>query len=155
MKLEQLGPDQAEALLPLVREYHAFEGIDMPESVRRRTLERLLDDPRLGAVWAVVEQGQWVGYAALTFGYSIEFRGRDAFIDEIFIREDHRGRGIGTRVLELVKGHAARLGAGALHLEADRNNRPARKAYARAGFQPRGRFSLMSIRLASPGDAEE
>ena len=31
--------------------------------------------------------GKAVGYAAVTFGYSLEFGGRDAFLDEFFLSE--------------------------------------------------------------------
>ena len=40
-----------------------------------------------------------VGYLVLTLGYSLEYGGRDAFIDEVYIRSSYRGRGIGTAAL--------------------------------------------------------
>lgn len=147
MKLELLGEAHLEALLPYVAEYHAFEGIDMSGEARRGAVGRLLADPRLGEILAIAEDGPWVGYIALTYGYSIEFQGRDAFIDELFIRAPFRGRGLGPRVLEAVKARAAAAGIGALHLEVDRTNHTARAVYGRLGFEARDRFSLMSVRL--------
>ena len=147
MNLEPLGEDRLEALLPLVREYHAFQGIHMPEADRRRAVQGLLADPALGVVWAIRMEDAWIGYIALTFGYSIEMRGRDAFIDELFVRELYRGRGIGTRVLEETRIRAPALGLRALHLEVDRRNRAARALYAKCGFALRDRFSLMTLRL--------
>lgn len=136
-----------EVLLPFVAEYHAFEGIHMPDAARRAAVAPLLADDRLGSVWAISEDQRWIGYVALTWGYSIEMRGRDAFVDELFIREPHRGRGTGTRVLEEIKAHAAALGVTALHLEVDRGNSVARRFYAELGFESRDRFHLMTARL--------
>ncbi len=41
--------------------------------------------------------GTAAGYAALTFGFSLEVGGRDAFIDELFLIEAARGKGRYTR----------------------------------------------------------
>lgn len=154
MKLEPLKAAQLGDLLPFVTEYHAFEGIDMPEAARRAAVAGLLSDPRLGEILAVVEDGAWVGYIALTYGYSIEFQGRDAFVDEFFIRAPHRGRGLGSRALEAVKTRLAGVGVRVLHLEVARDNAVARAAYSRLGFQARDRFSLMSVELEGQGPAE-
>jgi acetyltransferase (GNAT) family protein len=43
-----------------------------------------------------------IGRAALTFRYSLEFHARDAILDELFISEQHRGRGAGKRALRFV-----------------------------------------------------
>lgn len=147
MNLEPLGGDHLDDVLPLIREYHAFEGIHMPETARRRTVARLLGSPELGSIWALDTADGWIGYLVLTYGFSIEFQGRDAFIDEFFIRSPHRGRGLGTQALAQVKNRAAELGLVALHLEVARDNRAARRLYGGLGFEPRDRFSLMSLKL--------
>lgn len=152
MSLEPLGEDDLDDLLPFVREYHAFEGVYMPDAARRGAVGRLLADPGLGSIWAIgVESGR-VGYIALTYGYSIEFRGRDAFIDEFFIREPWRRRGIGSATLARIKSRAGELGLKALHLEVARSNRHARSLYGSLGFELRERFSLMSLKLDGESD---
>jgi GNAT superfamily N-acetyltransferase len=50
-----------------------------------------------------------VGYIVLTFGYSLEYLGRDAFIDEFYLRESYRGRRWGRRTLESSRRQAAPL----------------------------------------------
>lgn len=147
MNLEPLGGDHLDDLLPFVQEYHAFEGIHMPETARRRAVARLLGAPELGSIWALDTADGWIGYLVLTYGFSIEFRGRDAFIDEFFIRPPHRGRGLGTRALAQVKDRAVELGLVAVHLEVARGNHAARKLYGGLGFELRDRFSLMSLKL--------
>ncbi|HEX7036974.1 MAG TPA: GNAT family N-acetyltransferase [Pseudomonadales bacterium] len=141
------GPADEAALLPLVRAYHAFEEVELTDAQRRRALGPLLaPDSSFGRIWLVRSAGRTVGYAALCFGYSIEFAGRDAFLDELFIEEAARGRGIGRAVLELVQQQCAALGIGALHLEVARDNVRARRLYEALGFDGRERFHLMSWR---------
>ena len=144
------GESQLEALLPLVRGYHEFEHVTMSDAERAAAVTPLLQPgSSLGRIWLVCSGGEAIGYAALTFGYSIEFRGRDAFVDELFLVEKARGRGMGSAVLEFIKQEAAALGIVALHLEVARDNRRARRVYERWGFEPREQFHLMSCYLTA------
>jgi hypothetical protein len=43
-----------------------------------------------------------MGYVGLTLGYSLEFEGRDAFIDELYFQEPFHGQGIGAKALAWV-----------------------------------------------------
>jgi ribosomal protein S18 acetylase RimI-like enzyme len=138
-------------LLRLVEEFHAFEHVEQSDAIRRAALRPLLADPNLGRVWFIEHAGSAVGYVAVCFGYSIEFRGRDAFVDEVFISEAHRGRGIGGAALRELGREVEALGLKALHLEVDRDNAAARRLYESAGFRLRERYCLMSWRLPGSG----
>jgi ribosomal protein S18 acetylase RimI-like enzyme len=79
-------------------------------------------------------EGPVVGYVVLTFGFSIEYGGRDCFIDELYVVPDARGQGIGTAALEFATEEARKLGIKALHLEVMRGNNGALELYRRHGF---------------------
>jgi len=152
--LEIADLSHLEILLPLVRAYHAFEQVDMTDAERTAALEPLLQESQApGRIWLVRQRGAVLGYAALCFGYSIEFRGRDAFVDELFILEQARGLGLGSLVLGLLKAEAARLGIVALHLEVARSNAKARMFYEKWGFRARERYFLMSCDISGAGVA--
>lgn len=149
-KLLLADESQLEVLLPLVRGYHEFEHVTISDAERAAAVAPLLQqDSSLGRIWLLRSGREAVGYAALIFGYSIEFRGRDAFVDELFLVEKARGQGIGSAVLEFVKREAATLGIVVLHLELARDNRRGRRVYERWGFEPREQFHLMSCYLTS------
>lgn len=133
-------------LLPFVRHYHAFEAIERSDDERRASLAPLLGENPFGRIWLILEAGEPVGYIALCFGYSIEFGGRDAFVDEFFLTATARGRGLGRSVLAEVRETAAGLGIVALHLEVARSNARARRFYESLGFTARDRYHLMSCR---------
>lgn len=131
-------------LLPFVRDYHAFEAIERSDDERRASLAPLLGENPFGRIWLIVEAGEPVGYIALCFGYSIEFGGRDAFVDEFFLTATARGRGLGRQVFAEVRKSAAQLGIVALHLEVARSNPGARRFYQSLGFAARDGYHLMS-----------
>jgi ribosomal protein S18 acetylase RimI-like enzyme len=149
VELHLVTEESLARLLPLVRAYHEFEGVELDDATRETVLRSLLGESPLGRVWFVAVAGEVVGYVAMCFGYSIEFAGRDAFVDELFITEQHRGKGIGGKVLARVESEAATLGIRALHLEVAHNNIPAQTLYGAAGFRARKRFFLMSRRISS------
>jgi ribosomal protein S18 acetylase RimI-like enzyme len=145
--IRQAGPADLEALLPLVAEFHAHERIVLPAEERRAALARLLGEPALGAVLAAEADGRLAGYAILCLGYSVEFGGRDAFVDEAFVLPAHRGAGLGQALLAEAERHARGLGVRALHLEADHANPRAAGLYRRLGFKDHARH-LMTRRLS-------
>jgi ribosomal protein S18 acetylase RimI-like enzyme len=134
-------------LLPLVSAYHDFEGVEQDAETRRKTISTLLIAPELGPVWLIHHAGSLVGYIAICLGYSIEFGGRDAFVDEFFLLEDFRGKGIGTAVLKMVIKHLKDDDVKALHLEVGKSNQRARAMYEAAGFVLRDQYHLMSCEL--------
>ena len=80
-----------------MRDYYAFDGHGFDEQKARVALLTLLRDPNLGRVWLILDGAVAAGYIVLCFGYSLEWLGRDAFVDEFFLREPYRGRGLGTQ----------------------------------------------------------
>lgn len=147
IKLVKATPADLDSLSVLVAGYHAFERIDMPADRRRIALSQLLGNPALGEVWFIHSEDTLAGYIAICFGYSIEFAGRDAFVDEFFLKETARGRGIGGLVIDRISAQLAEAGIAALHLEVDNDNSGAQRFYARHRFKARKKYHLMSVNL--------
>ncbi|MGH9336239.1 MAG: GNAT family N-acetyltransferase, partial [Vicinamibacteria bacterium] len=119
-------PSDAEPLLDLMERFYADERYRFDREKARAALLPLLTDPVLGRVWVFRDGGPLVGYFVLTLGWSLEYGGRDAFVDELFVLPSHRGRGLGKRALEVMG--SDELGVQALHLEVEREN-PAAELY--------------------------
>ena len=140
-------PENIEALLPLVAGFHAEQAITQTEEQRRAGLVPLLEGSPLGAVYLIGPKRAPIGYIVVTFGWSVEFGGMDAFVDELFVRPAVRGRGIATDVLSALPRALGQAGIRAIHLEVDQDNSAAQKLYARSGFRPRPRYVVMTREL--------
>ena len=108
----------------------------------RAALDKFLAHVELGQAWLLWLDEKPVGYVILTLGYSYEFRGRDAFIDELYIEPEFRRMGLGRRAMEFVEEKARALNVNALHLEVDRGNDPAVELYRRTGYEDHGRHLM-------------
>ena len=132
-------------LLPMIAAYHEFEGIETDDDHRRAAIEPLLSGSPHGAIWMIGPKMAPVGYIAVSFGWSIEMGGTDGFIDEFWIREKVRGRGMGSEALAGLLATLRDTGIKALHLEVSAENANAMRLYESVGFQKR-RFNLMTWR---------
>jgi diamine N-acetyltransferase len=124
----------ADILLPFMREYYAFDGHGFDEAKARLALTTLLRDASLGRAWLILDGDAPVGYVVLCFGYSLEWLGRDAFIDEFYLREEFRGRGWGRAAMAFVEDAARAAGIRTLYLEVVRENAAALKIYRSMGY---------------------
>ncbi len=136
-------------VLPRTRALNDHEGIAVSDADLETALRRLVGDPSLGGVWLVVRDAEGaattVGYAIVTFGYDLEFAGRDAWLTEMWIDEAARGRGAARATLALLDAQLPKLGVRALHLQVRPEN-PALRLYERAGFSRSPRL-IMTRRL--------
>jgi GNAT superfamily N-acetyltransferase len=129
IRVHRAGPADLPAILPLVREFCAADGHEYDEARVTRALVPLLAGDEHGQVWLA---GPGLGYAVVTWGWSLESGGREALLDEIYVRE--RGAGLGAVLLRRVIAAAAGAGAAVMFLETEAHNERVRGFYARHGF---------------------
>jgi ribosomal protein S18 acetylase RimI-like enzyme len=134
--------DDIEALLAMMRELYAHDGLAFDEAIARRALLGVIGDDTFGHVFLILLANEVAGYAVLTFGYSLEFHGRDAFVDELYLRDEYRGQGIGKRALRFLTEVCAENGVRALHLEVERSNTHAQAVYRKFGFEDHDRYLM-------------
>jgi ribosomal protein S18 acetylase RimI-like enzyme len=132
-------------LLPRTRALNAHEGIAIDPAALEAALAHLLREPSLGCAWLVERDGAPIGYAIVTFGYDLEFAGRDAYLTELWIDPPARGGGAGSEALRLLDPELRARGVHALHLQVRPDN-PALRLYERSGFVASPRL-VMTHRL--------
>jgi len=130
-QIRRAGPGDLALLLELVREFYAVDRHVYREDCLRESIPPLLADDTHGVIWLLGEPVD--GYAVITWGYSLESCGRDALIDEIFVR--NREAGLGSQALRQISDDCRRRGMKRMFLETESHNERVRAFYARAGFE--------------------
>lgn len=128
------GEQQVQLLLTLMEPFNAFEQTPWDAPAKERALKTLLNDRSLGVVGILTADQAAVGYFVMTWGYDLEWDGRDAFLTELFLLPEARGRGFGGVAMAHVESVARDHGARALHLMVRDENVVARRLYARQGY---------------------
>lgn len=151
VRLRRATSDDVDTLLPMMRDFNRFEGISIDDDQLVPALAVLLADASIGAVWLLESPGAEgdgggdpgvAGYAVVTFGFDLEWGGRDAWLTELWVTTEARGEGLGRAALMAVEREVAVLGAKALHLMVRHENTRARELYRSAGFNAPRRETL-------------
>jgi GNAT superfamily N-acetyltransferase len=113
-RIDPARPDDLEPLLDLARRFHREDrhGLD---AAGEAALHRIVADEPLARCWIVRRADRPIGYLVLTLDFSIEYGGRDGFIDDLYLIESERGRGFGAVLLEFAISAARELGIRTLH----------------------------------------
>ena len=123
--------NDAAVLLAMIRELAAFER--MPELVKNQEEDLVRDGfgekPRFRALIAEWS-GQVAGYA-IFFDYYSTWAGPGIFLEDLFVREAFRGRGIGTALLTALEARATSWG---IHRLVLKSSVGARSFYEHNGY---------------------
>jgi diamine N-acetyltransferase len=152
IRFEPARLEHADSFLAMMRSLEDADPGPTPfDEHRRRTIfAEFVQDHTFGRAWLIVVGGKPAGYVVLTVSFSFEYRGRDAFVDELYVDTQFRGQGIGRRAMEFVEGTARQLGVNAVHLEVSKGNDAALELYRRTGYIDNGRC-LMTKWLVRAG----
>jgi ribosomal protein S18 acetylase RimI-like enzyme len=145
-RFRRATPTDVDGIVVLMRAFYADDGHSFVESEARAALGRLVAEPARGGLWVAERAGEIAAYLAVTLGYSLEYRGLDAFVDEVVVAEGHRGGGLGRDALTVAEAYCRAAGVRALHLEVELEKETALGLYRRWGFVDHRR-RLMTKRL--------
>src|SRR5205807_8979654 len=96
----------APLILEMMHDFNRHEAIAFDRESFAPRLATLVADPTLGGALVFTVDDAAVGYAIVTFGYDLEYGGRDAFLTELFIVDAARGQGAGKRALAAAEAYA-------------------------------------------------
>jgi ribosomal protein S18 acetylase RimI-like enzyme len=136
-----------DTFLALARAFHREDGHPL-DAAGEGAVTRIARGEPFARAWIARREGEAIGYAVISLGYSIEYGGQDGFIDDLYVVPAARGLGVGRQVIDFALREAAALEIRTLHLEVDAGNEKAVRAYRSAGFEETGR-RLMRLHVKS------
>ena len=121
----------------IIKTERAFDSTLGNDPINYYDLARLITSPEAEVIVAE-EYGEIVGsgYAVIKTAESFLNHERYIYLGFMFVKEDHRGKGINKQVLDALLEWARRQGLSEIRLQVYDENIPAKKAYLKAGFQP-------------------
>ena len=123
---------------PLWKGYQAFYQVDIPDDVTAVTWARLHDPAEpMGALGAYID-GRLCGIAHYIFHRSCWTIGDYCYLQDLFVAESVRNRGLGRKLIAAVEAMARAAGASRVHWLTQETNTDARALYdklaERSGF---------------------
>jgi ribosomal protein S18 acetylase RimI-like enzyme len=133
-RFRRAGLSDVDQLVAMMQDFYADDGDPFDEHQAREAFTQLTANETLGAVLVAEVSGRLVAYVAVTLGFSMQFGGRDAFVDDLYVRPAHRGQGLGRAAVTAAEMECRSRHLRAIHLEVHRHNDRARTIYRNAGF---------------------
>jgi ribosomal protein S18 acetylase RimI-like enzyme len=136
-------------LIAEFRDWWRYEG-PSDESIER-SVRRLLADERTAFLLAEAD-GEAVGVCQLRYRYGLWLESEDCELEDLYVREQARGSGLGRELVEAAIDRARARGCGRIQLDTNEGNAAARALYESLGFSawaetPGGNNLLMRRRV--------
>jgi GNAT superfamily N-acetyltransferase len=136
--IRALRPDDHRAWLGLWQGYQHFYEARIAPEVTARSWDRLLDPDGPLHGLAALAGGEMVGFAHYLFHPSSWTTGDYCYLQDLFVAEAARGRGVARALIEAASEAANAAGAARLYWLTHESNGPARALYdrlaTRSGF---------------------
>jgi GNAT superfamily N-acetyltransferase len=124
-----VGPEEMDQALPLIAGYQTFYGAG-PDTERNRSFfSRFLHPSEVGLLLGAWVDGTLVGFATLYWFYSSTKAADSVLMNDLFVREGVRGKGIGRALIQSALDEARRRGAAHLEWFTAPDNATAQRLY--------------------------
>jgi GNAT superfamily N-acetyltransferase len=119
---------------------------------QRRALGLILAQPAMGRLFVLTRGSRVLGMVSLLFTISTAEGGKAAWLEDLVVLPDERGKGLGTRLLSGAIDWARKAGMNRITLLTDTDNVHSLRLYARHGFEASAMrpLRLRLARTASP-----
>ncbi|MNK07040.1 Acetyltransferase (GNAT) family protein [compost metagenome] len=121
-------------IVSMMQEFYAIDNYPIDPTITTSMMHEFLENENLGKGWLIINDGQVMGYVILTFVFSFEYKGRIAFLDELFISSKARGMGLGKQALDFIHEEAKGLSLKIIYLEVEGHNEVAKNLYLSKNF---------------------
>ena len=119
----------------MMQDFYAIDNYPMDVEVAKNLFQEFISNEHLGKSWLIYSENEIVGYIILTYIFSFEYGGKIAFLDELFIKETARGKGIGKEAIQFIQREVPKLSLKLLYLEVEPHNENAQKLYLTHDFE--------------------
>ena len=147
IKFKILEFSQIETITKMMQDFYAIDNYPIDIEVSKKLFQEFISDEKLGKAFLICHSdegrtSELVGYVILTYVFSFEYKGRIAFLDELYIKENFRGKGIGKQTIDFIKEQASNQNVKLIYLEVENHNQNAQKLYLANDFEVHNRKLL-------------
>mgnify|MGYP006280124601 CR=1 FL=1 len=148
MRIRRATPDDAPTLVQLILELAEYEKLRHEAEPDAEALRRQLApdaQPRCEALLAEAEGGEAVGFALFFHNYSTFLTNFGLYLEDLYVRPEHRGQGLGFGLLQRVAQIADERGCQRLDWAVLDWNEPAIDFYEQLGAEPLDDWTTMRL----------
>lgn len=133
IKIRKATPDDLSLILNFIRQLAKYEKLESEVSATEDQLKQTLFQNMFAHVLLIEENNKAVGFALYFFNYSTFLAKPGIYLEDLYIKEEHRGKGFGKMLLQYLAQVAVENNCGRLEWSVLDWNTPAIKFYESVG----------------------
>jgi GNAT superfamily N-acetyltransferase len=134
LEIAPIADAEFEQLLPLIAAYQRFYEVEEIDGERNRAFfRRFLAPSEDGLLLGARREGRLVGYACLYWHFSSLEAVESVLMNDLYVAEDARGRGVGRALIEATAEVARERGVPFVEWSTAPDNRTAQRLYDSTG----------------------
>ncbi len=133
--------DELDTVTALIAEFRDWFGKDQPAADgMRASVERIHTSAEGEYLLGAGEDGEPAGLSQLRYRWSVWTSAEDCWLEDLYVRESARGKGLGRALVEASAERARERGCKRIELDVNEDNAPALALYEACGFtvHPKG-----------------
>ena len=134
MRVWRAAPEEAPAVAALLGGFRDHLGYDRPDDASLlASVERIIG--RDDAEYLLAGDGGAAGVAQVRYRWSVWWATEDCWLEDLYVRDEARGGGVGRMLVEEVLRRAAERGCARVELDVNTENPAALALYRSLGFE--------------------
>lgn len=147
IEFKPLSINEIDIIVNLMQQFYAIDNYPIDTETSNSLFKEFLYNENLGKAWLIRSENEVIGYVILTFIFSFEYQGKIAFLDELYLSEKARGKGVGSKTIAFVLKESKKRDLKLIYLEIENHNQNAQKLYLASGFELHNR-KLMAYKTS-------
>ena len=131
---QTLQSSKIDTIAQMMSDFYAIDNYPIDINATKILFQEFIENENFGKCWLICHEKEIVGYVILTLIFSFEYEGKLAFLDELYIKETARGKGIGKKTIQFIKEQVSYLNVKMMYLEVESHNQNAQKLYIANDF---------------------
>lgn len=136
MLIQKVRKEDQEEFIELLGEFYHSEAVlhPVPKAHFERAFYEAVSQSPYVAAYLLKKGGKTAGFAQLAFSFSTEAGGRVVWVEELYVRPQFQGKGLGSEFFQFLEEEYGADSA-RIRLEIEPDNVRAQKLYEKVGFQ--------------------
>lgn len=151
LEVRRLASEELEAALPLIASYQRFYRAEPDDERNRAFFRRFIAPSDEGLLLGAWVDGALAGFATIYWTHSSSRAADVALMNDLYVTEEARGRGVGYALIDACVEAARARGAAHLEWLTAADNRRAQRLYDRFPGAARSAWYVYEVDLGGPG----
>lgn len=132
--IRKITKNDREPFITLSKEFYSSDAVDhpIPVAFHERSFDELMRSDEYIEAFILEREGKTAGYALIAKTFSPEAGGKVVWLEELYVREEHRGHGLGKAFFAYMD---ESYPAARYRLEVEPDNIRAKKLYSSLGYR--------------------